>query len=110
MLIMSLRRGTAAVALCGFAGVIDAQLRYTNATTGATLHACDNNARVGQNARSSSAFFLSLHVEAAEAKAELQNVSLNQTSPMPGRSFIAPGAFTSAKTCYKMVRASGLRH
>ena len=66
MLIISLRRGTAAVALCGFAGVIDAQLRYTNAATGATLHACDNNARVGQNARLRSAFFIAAAVEAAE--------------------------------------------
>ena len=79
--------------------VIDAQLRYANAGTGA-LHACDNKrTRLVLTARFKQCAIARL--EAAETKAEVQNVSLNQTSPMPGGAFIAPGAFASATTCCK---------
>ena len=104
LIISQSRRGGRAVGVCGFGpGVIDAQLRYSNAATGAY----GTRTHVSGTCTLEQRFYIAQTVELQRPSQELQ-ASLNQTSATPGGALITPGAFT----CFvaKVVRASGLRH
>ena len=98
MLIISLRRGTTAVAV---PGVIDAQLRYAaKRCYGCVLHACDINARRAKQLR-----FIACRAH-RDAQTKTQGLALPDFCHAKGRINHAGSVHGFVRT-YKAFRASG---